>query len=208
MSPISSAAGLALVVTALVAWVASALFTWPWLGALASLASFSAMSLLALYVWKRLVPKGRVLFGLPAVLVSVGLLLFPFVPAPWPLVVTGAGAAALLVAVVLGITPRAGMVSTQLNLMRGAIAPSLLRSDAPGGAITLRLDGDRLELGDETWELAMLAGARLEARARPVLRVSDRIGDEVAVEVDAESLAAAQELVLRISARAAPRSPR
>jgi MFS family permease len=202
LSPASTAAGLALVVLALVGWIASVLLDLPLLGGLASASAFCAMALLAVHMWRRLRAKGRVLFFLPAALISIAITLAQL-GLPFATLFAWCGGIAFLVAIAFGLVPRGGvaMASAQLNLVRASAEPSLLRSELPAEHLALELDERELRFGDDdVWRVEEIASAHLEPGFPLVLRVADRIGDEIAIEVDPDSNAAAKALVKRFGA--------
>src|SRR5262249_22496836 len=148
-------------VVGFIAKVVAMMFALVVLGTVASLAMLLAVSLGLPYAWKRLTPKGRILFGTPAACLAAACVLFAFeLPGAtvlgWVAFVTG------LLAVVLGTLPRKGLsTSIELTIAASRVDPMFLRSEAPTDKCTLMLDARTITLGpDDVWPRDEVATAR------------------------------------------------
>jgi hypothetical protein len=197
VSPKVAATALALLLVAFVAWIASMLTTSAPLAAIAGVAGAGAVVMAALHTWRRLTRRGRWVFGVPIALLPIAFV-FATLGLPGATVIGYAAAFSVVIAIGLGVAGRPGMSAT-FALARAQVDASLVRSEEPSEAVTLLLDEQGLQLGEETWALGEIATARLDTRgARPALRVTDRMGDEIAVEVEEGSVAGALEVVERV----------
>ena len=204
VSPTTAAVALALLVVAFVAWIASMLTTIAVLSAVAGVAGAGAVVMAARYTWRRLTRRGRLLFGLPAALFPVAFILAAL-GLPGATVVGYAAAVVMIGAIGFGVVARPSMSAT-LALARARVDSSLVRSEEATEALPVVLDERGMQFGvegadgSEMWRHEEIASARVdEGGERTVLRVTDRVGDEIAVEVGEGYRAAAVEMVERVS---------
>ncbi|MCC6553070.1 MAG: hypothetical protein IT372_08620 [Polyangiaceae bacterium] len=206
LSPAAAAIALALLVASLVGWIASLLTAIAPLGALSGLCGAAAFVIAARHTWRRLTRPGRVLFGLPAALFLLSFSLAAF-ELPGASAAGMAGGVALIVAIALGVVGQPAL-SVSHGLARARVDPSFLRSEEPAEPLPVVLDERGLHFGadgadsSELWRGEEIATAELgEDGDRLVLRITDRVGDEIAVELAPGSRAAAEEIVERLGVR-------
>lgn len=176
----------------------------PALEVVGSVCIIAALAIIARYTWTRLTTRGKALFASP-VLLALCWVVFKTLALPGAHIVGYLAFTAWIVAIGYGVRGRAAATS-ELAIARSGVDPSLLRSEAPAERIRVVLDdgGVHLEGDDpadsELWPIEDVSRVDLDAAQR-VLRITDRVGDDFAVELHSKSRTEAEELVSRLQAR-------
>jgi hypothetical protein len=202
LRPGVAAAALGLLVIGFVLWVVSLLASSPLLAWLSGAGFSGAILVAGAHTWRRLHRRGKLLFGMPTLLLPIGFALAE-AELPGAQAVGYVGAASLLAAIVLGVTARPA-AGASLSLARASVVASLVRSEEPAASLTVSLGAEELVFEEEgaespeRWRLEEIASLRLEGSDPDrVLRARDRVEDEIAVQLAPASVWEAERLVAR-----------
>jgi hypothetical protein len=200
LSLAAATSALALLVVAFVAWLVAQLAALALLALLAGLCAVGAIVITARHTWRRFNRRGRLLFGLPVVLGLLAALLAGL-GLPGASVAGVAAGIALVATIAVGVVARPA-VTPVFGLAPARVDASFLRSEEPAESLTVVLDQGGVHFGaddasgSEVWRAEEIAAVRLDDEGEClVLRVADRLGDEIAVEIDPGFRTSAEKLV-------------
>lgn len=206
LSPVAAGVTLLLLVIAFVAWIVSFLISVPEVGLIGFVLALPAVGIAAHHTWKRFNRPGRILFGLPVALMLLALVL-ALMEFPWASVIGVLAAFAFVIMVAVGIVGRAALPTRGFGHAR--VDPAFVRSEAPADPLAVVLDSRGIVFEDggpegaEIWRFEEVAAARLqEDGERLTLRLVDRLGDEIAVELEPGSHTRASKITAHLGERA------